>query len=500
MLRAALLFSAASSHRASAASLPPQPPSNSSSRDDVHYGRRLVHSGAGFGLPEPWASLADGRDKGSGLNEWKSSKYKRCNMFEKFFRGPNPAPGYVDGTWVPQDEKRRSILTSMPFECVEAKQKCPIEGCSNSGEGQISGYCAKMHDSCYANRATPTFDNNLKNMVYTWKPSNGCFLSPLAIMSTAQYRSWAQSIEAAAGPILFLGDTLLWELYYAFRTLTADAPNSKFVRSDTLVNTYTLSPLSIEQLDACLAVTNPVPNPGPNYRDPPCPPNQMSPHWWEDNRWHQIENLKWPKTLLETGRPDHYKTLVIGFGSELWKSHKYPAMMDGCKTQGGLADAFQPITALGYGLPDWHLAASCDVFSTRYPIIVQNIARFLGNLHVGAQYFDGHVIFMTTPPHVQGCSSITAPNAAPSEGPQETDKTSPAYYYKQVQYAESIWWSAFQKWAPRLKLSVLNVTHLSAMRADARTPGDCGHFCYPGLPHVWAEMLLRLLEQHHFKY
>ena len=25
----------------------------------------------------------------------------------------------------------------------------------------------------------------------------------------------------------------------------------------------------------------------------------------------------------------------------------------------------------------------------------------------------------------------------------------------------------------------------------------CSHFCFPGVPHVWAEMLLRLLEQHH---
>ena len=79
---------------------------------------------------------------------------------------------------------------------------------------------------------------------------------------------------------------------------------------------------------------------------------------------------------------------------------------------------------------------------------------------------------------------------------------------RQVRYAEGVWYSAFQKWAPRLKLSVLNITHLSEMRPDARVPETdpstthvsdlgCSHFCYPGVPHVWAELLLRLLEQHH---
>ena len=76
---------------------------------------------------------------------------------------------------------------------------------------------------------------------------------------------------------------------------------------------------------------------------------------------------------------------------QLWKAHKYSAMVDGCKTRGGLQDAFRPLMALGYGLPDWHLAENCDVFSVRYPILVQNIARFLGNLRVGAHYFEGHV-------------------------------------------------------------------------------------------------------------
>ena len=105
--------------------------------------------------------------------------------------------------------------------------------------------------------------------------------------------------------------------------------------------------------------------------------------------------------------PDKYKTLIFSTGPDLWRAHAYPAFIDGCSFDGGVTDAFQPITSLSYGLADW---MGCSVFNTRYPIMVANIARSLSNLRV------------------------------------------------------------------------------------------CGHFCYPGLPHVWAEMLLRLLEQHHFHY
>ena len=50
--------------------------------------------------------------------------------------------------------------------------------------------------------------------------------------------------------------------------------------------------------------------------------------------------------------------------------------------------------------------------------------------------------------------------------------------------------------APRLKLAVLNISAMSDARSDVRTPGgECDHFCWPGLPHMWAEMMLRMIEQ-----
>ena len=195
-------------------------------------------------------------------------------------------------------------------------------------------------------------------------------------------------------------------------------------------------------------------------------------------------------------RATEYQTLVLGTGTQLWKQELYPAFHPAeCKTAGGIADAFKPLKSLDLD-SDW----GCDVFETRYPIMVQNVARFIAN-----SGFTGHVVFVSTPPAVRGCDAVAFPNARPpARAPlsQRSAGTPPnaEYYYERPRYAEVVWWSAFRKWAPRVKFSVLNVTHLSETRADARVPSDCEHYCMPGLPHVWAEMLLRLLEQHHFRY
>jgi hypothetical protein len=120
-------------------------------------------------------------------------------------------------------------------------------------------------------------------------------------------------------------------------------------------------------------------------------------------------------------------------------------------------------------------------------------------LAAGSHYFNGHVIFMTNPPHVPNCEHASVPGQVPRPPPAEPDVTRAAHYWQHVRYAEAVWYSAFQKWAPRLKLSVLNVTHLSELRADAHLPPHtdsdgtsygCGHLCLPGVPHVWAELLL----------
>lgn len=435
------------------------------------------------------------------LDEWRHPHRKRCDMFSSAFRGPNGAPAYTEGEWVYSTDDRKGITTVIPMECIDQPTTCPIDRCWDSGQAEPSGYCEAFHSSCYRHRQSSTFAQNLRNNMYTWRPSNGCEISPLTLMPPGMWREWATGLESTAGPILFVGDTLMAELFLAFKALTSGATHSKYVRADVLVNTHTLAPMTVAQLDSCLSdSTPPVPNTA--LRDPPCPPKGRL-NVVEDNRWHQIDNLLWPKTLLEESeRPDKYKTLVLGTGHQLWKMHAFPAMVEDCRTQGGVADAYQRLTDLPYNLPEW---SGCDVFSVRYPVMVQNIARFLANLRVGSHYFNGHVIFVTTPPHAHNCAQMTSPNQIPPS-PTQLDVTREEHYWQQVRYAETVWYSAFQKWAPRLKLSVLNITHLSEKRPDARVPasdaanGDnygCSHFCYPGVPHVWAEMLLRLLEQHH---
>ena len=53
-----------------------------------------------------------------------------------------------------------------------------------------------------------------------------------------------------------------------------------------------------------------------------------------------------------------------------------------------------------------------------------------------------------------------------------------------------------RRYARRLKLATLNITVLSDGRMDAFAPGsECAYYCFPGVPHHWAEMLLRMLEQ-----
>lgn len=117
----------------------------------------------------------------------------------------------------------------------------------------------------------------------------------------------------------------------------------------------------------------------------------------------------------------------------LYLPGSYPAMTPNCRTAGGLADAYTPLTALPGNLPEW---SGCDVFSVRYPIIVQNIARYLGNLRYGAKYFAGHVIFVTSPPYAHDCASATKPNQRSPPSPPVADVTREAHYYDQVRLSE----------------------------------------------------------------
>ena len=63
-----------------------------------------------------------------------------------------------------------------------------------------------------------------------------------------------------------------------------------------------------------------------------------------------------------------------------------------------------------------------------------------------------------------------------------------------------------KKWAPPVSLCwwplCLSLcappTRITARRQCGERSsgaGECDHFCWPGLPHMWAEMMLRMIEQ-----
>lgn len=211
------------------------------------------------------------------------------------------------------------------------------------------------------------------------------------------------------------------------------------------------------------------------------------------------------------------KTLVLSAGTDWWRQHDYPSHLPGCNTSNGVADAFTPLGSIG--TLEAHTAdtirRACDPFDTKYVAMVTNVAIFLNAQHD----FTGRVIVVTTPAGVRGCGSVGRPQEMPL--PTARWETQPAQrgfwthtnpqggvwppdaygnwaIAGTLRSAEHVWRSAFQKHAPRLKLAVLNITLMSEDRVDTRAPsasGACEDFCWPGVPHAWAEMMLRLLEQ-----
>ena len=276
-----------------------------------------------------------------------------------------------------------------------------------------------------------------------------------------------------------------------------------------LVNSWTLDVMTPAQTASCTSTS------GATSGDVavPCPPSTRSATlWWEDNTHHRLHNLKWVEGF--EAKAATLKRLVLSVGGEWWQQYLYGSATGGgsCASPGGVMDAFTPLTALDLGNAVYEtIWRTCDPFEVKYPIAVANIARYLNSV----QAFKGHVIFVTQPPGIKGCETVSTPNAKPSTAASGEsniksrrfwydsnavnrigDGAGGLHYFGRLRDAERHWKEAFAKHAPRLKLTVLNVTAMSDMRSDARVrDGDCAKFCYPGVPHHQAEMLLRLLEQ-----
>ena len=154
--------------------------------------------------------------------------------------------------------------------------------------------CHSAFDTCFKDRRSKSFLQNLGNLNWVWQPSNGCHVRKVAdrsccanallrmliselaytwgcvrrhpyvtyvhdwlppqfspVAHPVQWREWSTLMEKTAGPMLWAGDTHLTEIFLAFQTLTGGAAHSDYFRADSLVNTYTLSPMTPAQLSAC---------------------------------------------------------------------------------------------------------------------------------------------------------------------------------------------------------------------------------------------------------
>ena len=190
-----------------------------------------------------------------------------------------PWPSYTNGEWV---AARHAVTAVVPMDCDGTVDVCPLAstGCDSS---TISGLvCQRYHHACYADRRSDFFSQNLDHLKWVWQPSNGCHFSPVAPLG--KWFEWAAARESDAGPMMFVGDTLLSELFMAFSQLTSGAKHSDFIRSDNLVNSWTLAPMTTAQVASCTSTAGA----SSGSATVPCPPLSRSPTlWWEDNSHHQ---------------------------------------------------------------------------------------------------------------------------------------------------------------------------------------------------------------------
>lgn len=494
------------------------------------------------------------------------SHLKRCDMRndkgDRWHRDSIPA--YVQGSWNPVSPGRASISGELPLVC-DKFDMCPLGTCTD-GLAKAAEVCRRFHDSCFHDRQTTTFTRNVATLSWTWVPSNGCYFSPLTVAAPAQWRAWASGLESHedASPMLWVGDASLQELFAAFQYLTGGATHSDFHRSDVLVNSWTLKPMTSAEVTACESSAGA----SSGTAETPCPPADRSlVYWWEKNEHHRLSHSKWTQAF--EARASTLKTLVLSVGDSWWKEYLYPSRLAKCHAAMGTdaADAtiaaacagcpsadeavcsrlcndvavtscadvlgrgdcvaasaqascpvtcrsahgYLPLTGMGHTNDVYEtIWRDCDIFSLKYTSMVREVAQYISSVTA----FTGKVIIVTSPDGAKGCEAVTRPNSSPSlASAAERDYKKEAFWFDsnptavlfegtqmqshvgKLRAAEGTWAPEFARHAARLETHVLNISHISDMRAEARTPdSECRHLCFPGVPHHWAEMMLRMLE------
>ena len=494
--------------------------------------------------------------------------HRRNDKGDRWHKGGWPA--YTEGSWNPVSAGRKSVTEQLPLVCKE-HDMCPLGTCSD-GMQKAKEVCTRFYDTCFKDRSSDTFMRNLRTLAWTWVPSNQCYFSPLTVAAPDAWRAWAGSIESHedGSPMLWVGDSTLQQHFAAFQYLTGGATHSDFHRSDVLVNSWTLKPMTSAQVSACEASAGA----SSGSADTPCPPADRNlAYWWEDNAHHRLSHSKWAQAF-ET-QAASLKTLVLSIGDSWWKEYLYPSAQAKCHSASGsdapdatitsacagcpsadvaacplmcantalttcaavasqgncvenlaqnhcpeackVAHAYLPLTGVGHANYIYEtIWRDCDVFSTKMAIAVRELAIYINSV----SDFNGHVVVVTSPDGAKGCETVKAPNLFPSQtSARESDVKKPQFWYDsnpsavlfagthmqshmgKLGVAELAWEAEFRVHAPRLrgKVHVLNISRITDFRADGRTPdGECRHVCFPGVPHHWAEMMLRLLESNVF--
>ncbi|GBG59156.1 hypothetical protein CBR_g32172 [Chara braunii] len=168
-------------------------------------------------------------------------------------------------------------------------------------------------------------------------------------------------------------------------------------------------------------------------------------HWWN------YEKLTRRKIRFVQGgipRPDMSKETAVGLAVRLAAEHITQLMRNGSFTGQAYFRSFSPVH---FSSGEWNTGGRCDA---NLPFTDDLLSKFLAR---------------------RGKKRL----------PSECEK----------------WWKGAMKSCPECALDYLDITHLSYFRIDGHPSNytrkggsDCAHWCLPGVPDTWNEILLMLME------
>jgi hypothetical protein len=141
-----------------------------------------------------------------------------------------------------------------------------------------------------------------------------------------------------------------------------------------------------------------------------------------------------------------------------------------------------PFTSLSEAEKFKRQKSGCSPWDAPYRAMVQVVAKFITR-----HGFKGRVVLVTSPSGAWGCN--------PGQTPGRSKDQSGKWSWSMPAVHEPIWRREFALLAPQTPFYYLNITPASNLRRDLHPEGDCLHYCSPGVPDLWADMLFSFAEQ-----